>query len=59
MVILESGITLKGKDSIKLVQSNILGAIIISVGRCMTEIKSHMGQAKVAFVKTKNILCNK
>ncbi|CAG5129251.1 unnamed protein product, partial [Candidula unifasciata] len=35
-----------------------LGTWITSDGRCITEIKNRIGQAKTAFYKIKNILCN-
>ena len=36
-----------------------LGTIITSDGRCDTEVRSRIGQAKVAFQRRKNIVCNK
>jgi hypothetical protein len=35
-----------------------LATVIISDGRCITEVKCRIGQVKVAFKKMKNILCN-
>jgi hypothetical protein len=35
------------------------GTAITSDGRCTTEVKCRIGQAKVAFQKMRNILCNK
>jgi len=48
------GTTLKQVNSFK-----YLGTVITSDGRCNTEVRSRIGQAKVAFQKLKNILCNK
>jgi hypothetical protein len=36
-----------------------LGTVITSDGRCTTEVKCRIRQAKVAFQKMRNILCNK
>ena len=36
-----------------------LGTIITSDGRCDTEVRSRIGQAKVAFQRMKSIVCNK
>jgi hypothetical protein len=38
---------------------NYLGTIITSDGRCNTEIRSRIGQAKSVFNQMKNFLCNK
>ena len=38
---------------------NYLGTIITSDGRCSTDIRNRISQAKVAFQKMKGILCNK
>ena len=48
-----NGTVLKQVDKFK-----YLGTIITSDGRCVTEIKSRTAQAKAAFQKMRNILCN-
>ena len=52
-------IEIEGKILNQVDNFKYLGAFITSDGRCTTEIKSRIGQAKAAFNKMKSILCNK
>jgi hypothetical protein len=51
-------IKVEGRDLKQVDTFKYLGTIITSDGRCVTEIKSRVGQAKASFLKMKNILCN-
>lgn len=48
------GTTLKQVNSFK-----YLGTVITSDGRCTTEVRCRIGQAKIAFQRLRSILCNK
>jgi hypothetical protein len=52
-------IRIEGKLLNQVNKFKYLGVMVTSDGRCLTEIKSRIGQAKAAFQKMRNILCNK
>ena len=55
----ECRITIKGEMVKQVNNFKYLGSNIISDGRCVTEVKCRVAQAKRAFVELDNILTNK
>uniref|UniRef100_A0A0B7BSZ6 Reverse transcriptase domain-containing protein n=1 Tax=Arion vulgaris TaxID=1028688 RepID=A0A0B7BSZ6_9EUPU len=52
-------ITVNGTDLRQVQQFKYLGVLVTSDGRCRSEIKSRIGQAKTSFLKMRSIICNK
>ena len=56
---IKSRIKVEGTFLKQVTSFKYLGTIITSDGRCNTEIRSRIGQAKSVFNQMKNFLCNK